>query len=273
MVPKTAETRVEIIAEKGAEELLPEETYSFLANSGIWVEEKGDDVLIKFYPKDVDAFLDHLRLLPLKVRKIAVEEEVERDYAELTKRYFRPIRIGDVTIAAPWNKPRGQGTRIVIEPGMAFGTGRHESTRIMMKLMKETDLKGETVLDLGCGSAILSLYAALLGAKKVLAVDNDPDAIDSAEKNIALNGVKNITAARSDLKDITGRYDIVLANLDIRTFTAFSEKIMGLVKKNGIIIISGVLGKEKEKVLDLFLPLVPVRAEKKNAWCGFVLKI
>ena len=270
MVSKASQTRVDILAEKGTEELLPEEAYSLLSSAGIWIEERGDDVVIKSYPKDVEAFLEYLRLLNIKVKKVSVEKEEEQDYAELTKKYFRPIRIDEVTIIAPWNKPKGERPQIVIEPGMAFGTGRHESTRIMFKLMKQVDFKGKTVLDIGCGSAILSLYAALRGSKKVKAIDNDPDAIESANKNIALNHARNVTAACNDLRDVSGRYDVVLANLDIRTFTAFSNKVKSLVKDSGTIIISGVLGKDKRRVLDLFLPLSPLHEEKKNAWCGLV---
>jgi ribosomal protein L11 methyltransferase len=271
IVLRAWQTRVDIFAAKGTEELLPEEAYSLLSNAGIWVEEKGEDIVIKAYPKDVEAFLEQLRLANIKIKKVNVETEKELDYAELTKKYFRPIRIDDVTIVAPWNKTKRDGVRIVIEPGMAFGTGRHESTRIMLKLMKQADFRGKTVLDIGCGSAILSLYASLLGAKKVEAIDNDPDAVESANKNIALNNARSVTAACNDLRDVSGRYDVVLANLDIRTFTAFSDKVKGLVKKNGTIIISGVLGKDKKRVLDLFLPLAPLHAEKKNAWIGLVL--
>jgi ribosomal protein L11 methyltransferase len=270
MISKASQTRVDILAEKGTEELLPEEIYSLLSNAGIWVEEKGEDVVIKAYPKDVKTFLARLRQANINMKKVNVETEEEQDYAELTKKYFRPIRIDDVTIIAPWNKTKGDGTRIVIEPGMAFGTGRHESTRIMLKLMKQVDFKRKTVLDIGCGSAILSLYASLLGARKVEAVDNDPDAVESANKNIGLNHTRNVTAACNDLRDLSGRYDVVLANLDIRTFTAFSDRVESLVKKDGTIIISGVLEKEKKRVLHLFLPLTPLHAEKNKAWCGFV---
>ena len=271
MTSKASQIRVDILAKRGTEELLPEEAYSFLSSAGIWIEEKGGDVVIKSYPKDVEAFLEYLRLTDIKVKKVSVEKEEEQDYAELTKKYFRPIRIDEVTIIAPWNKPRRGGSQIVIEPGMAFGTGRHESTRIMLKLMKQVDFKGKTVLDIGCGSAILSLYAALRGSRKVKAIDNDPDAIESANKNIALNHARNVTAVCKDLRDVSGRYDVVLANLDIRTFAVFSDKVKSLVKDGGSIIISGVLGKDKRRVLDLFLPLSPLHEEKQNAWCGLVL--
>ena len=123
-----------------------------------------------------------LRTLKIATKDVLVTDEPEQDYAELTKKYFRPIQIEGLTILAPWNKTKRKGPRILIEPGMAFGTGRHESTRLMIKLMGSIDFKGKKVLDIGCGSAILSLYAALLGAKKVLAVDNDEDTVLSARK-------------------------------------------------------------------------------------------
>lgn len=271
-VKKTHYKRVDILVEKGTEELLPEETYAFLSNSGIWIEEKGEDVVIKSYPEDIDGYLNHLWGLKIGIKQINVEKEEQQDYGDLTKKYFRPIKIDDITIMAPWNKQKGQGIHIVIEPGMAFGTGRHESTRIMMKLMKQADVKGKKVLDIGCGSGILSLYAALLGAKSITAIDNDPDAIFSAKKNVSLNNTDRIMLACTDIQDVSGTYDIVLANLDIRTFTLFSEKIKGLVKKDGYIVISGILGKDRKRALALFHPFIPIYAERKNAWCGFVFK-
>ena len=269
---KKFNTRVDILVEKGVEELLSEETYALLSNSGVWIEDMGDDVIIKSYPEDVEAYMENLNKLKIGIKQMHIEKEEQQDYGELTKKYFRPIRIDDITIIAPWNKRKGQGAYIVIEPGMAFGTGRHESTRIMMKLMKQVHMIGKKVLDIGCGSAILSLCATILGAKKVVAIDNDPDAISSAQKNVDLNGMNNITLACADLDDASGHYNIVLANLDIKTFTIFSGKIKTLVSKGGILIISGVLFKDRKRVLTLFQPLTPVHEEKKNSWCGFMFR-
>ncbi len=89
---------------------------------------------------------------------------------------------------------------------MAFGTGRHESTRLMMKMMRDVDFTGKRVLDLGCGSGLLSLYARLKGAKYVYAVDNDLDAVLSAQKNVLLNEASGIELVCADLKDVRGRY-------------------------------------------------------------------
>jgi len=272
VVYKTSRTRVDITVKKGAQELFPESFYEELPASGIWIEEKGERAVIKCYPENVNAFLKMLRTLKIATKDVLVTDEPEQDYAELTKKYFRPIQIEGLTILAPWNKTKRKGPRILIEPGMAFGTGRHESTRLMIKLMGSIDFKGKKVLDIGCGSAILSLYAALLGAKKVLAVDNDEDTVISARKNIELNNTTTIEIVRNDLQQIKGAYDIVLANIDIRTFRATSTHIRILLRKGGYLVISGILGRDKKELLSLFDSLSCLRVEQKNSWRGFVFQ-
>jgi ribosomal protein L11 methyltransferase len=269
---KASRTRVDITVKKGAQELFPESFYEELPASGIWIEEKGDKAVIKCYPENVNAFLRMLRTLKIATKDVLVTDEPEQDYAELTKKYFRPIQIEGLTILAPWNKTNRKGPRILIEPGMAFGTGRHESTRLMIKLMNGIDFKGKKVLDIGCGSAILSLYATLLGAKKVLAVDNDEDTVLSARKNIELNNTQAIDIICSDLMHMSRTYDIVLANIDIRTFRATSTHILKLLRKNGYLVVSGILGRDKKELLSLFGSLSCLRVEQKNSWRGFVFQ-
>jgi ribosomal protein L11 methyltransferase len=265
-------TRVDITVKKSAQELFPESFYEELPASGIWIEEKGESAVIKCYPKNVNAFLKMLQISKIARTNVRIVDEPEQDYAELTRKYFRPIQIERLTILAPWNKTKRNGPRILIEPGMAFGTGRHESTRLMIKLMGDIDMKGKKVLDIGCGSAILSLYAALLGAKKVLAVDNDEDTVISASKNIELNNTTTVEIVRSDLQQIKGAYDIVLANIDIRTFKATSTHILTLLRKGGCLVVSGILGRDSKELLSLFSSLSCLRVEQKNSWRGFVLQ-
>jgi ribosomal protein L11 methyltransferase len=269
---KPSRMRVDITVKKGAQELFPESFYEELPASGIWIEEKGKSAIIKCYPKNIDAFLRTLRSLKIAAKDVLVTEEPEQDYAELTKKYFRPIQIEGLTILAPWNKTKRKGPRILIEPGMAFGTGRHESTRLMIKLMNDVDMKGKKVLDIGCGSAILSLYAALLDAKKISAVDNDEDTVISARKNIELNNATTIEIVRNDLQQVDGIYDVVLANIDIRTFRTTSSHIMTLLRKGGCLVISGILGRDRKEFLSLFDSLSCLRMEQKNAWRGFIFQ-
>ena len=263
-------TRVEILVEKGQEELLTDKIYK-LAGEGFWLEDQGDLVLLKCYPDEPDAFLNGLSISGLKISNVNVEKEEPRNYAELTRQYFRPIRIGNLTIRAPWNKKKDNGREIIIEPGMAFGTGRHESTRIMVKLMDDVDFEGKTVLDIGCGSGILALYAHLRGAGMIYAVDNDQDAILNAKKNVSLNGVGTINLLCTHLQDVHEAFDIVLANIDIKTFSEHSAKIASLVGRNGLLFISGILRKNKSQLLCLFPGWSVVQVYRKNSWCGFLL--
>jgi ribosomal protein L11 methyltransferase len=263
--------RVEILVKKGQEELLSDDLYK-LSGRGFWLEDQGELVLLKCYPDNPYAFLQYLPLSGLEIANVTVEQEVPKDYAELTRQYFRPIRIGDLIIRAPWNKKRGNGREIIIEPGMAFGTGRHESTRIMIKLMNVVVFKGKTVLDIGCGSGILALYAHLLGAGKIIAVDNDLDAVFNAKKNTALNRADNIDLICANIQDIRVAFDVVLANLDIKTFSAYSPRFFDLLHQKGRLIVSGILNKEKDHFLSLFREWVLLDICRKNAWSGFLLQ-
>jgi ribosomal protein L11 methyltransferase len=117
------------------------------------------------------------------------------------------------------------------------------------------------------------LYARLLGARKVIAVDNDIDTILSVKKNLSFNQAHDIELACTDLQNIRGIYDIVLANLDITTFSNYSEKISSLVAKDGHLIISGILGRDKKRVIPLFHPFVPVQITHNNSWQGIVFNL
>ena len=263
-------TRVEILAEKGQEELLTDDIYQ-LAGTGVWLEEQDNLTLIKCYPDEPELFLRQLNTSCLKIINVIVKQEEPKDYSELTKQYFRPITIGNLIIRAPWNKEKGKGREIVIEPGMAFGTGRHESTKIMIKLMDSVDFIGKTVLDIGCGSGILALNAHLLGAGKIIALDNDLDAVLNAKKNVYLNGADTIDLACINLHDIQGIYDIVLANIDIKTFSECSETVASFVQKDGYLFVSGILRKNKDQLLRLFYGWNLVNSHRINSWWGFLL--
>jgi len=167
---------------------------------------------------------------------IVRKEKVEpKDWRE----YYRPIEVGkNIIIVPPWeadNKKFPNKELIVINPGKAFGTGLHESTQLCLELMEELDFKGKKVLDVGCGSGILSIYAAKQGAEKVVAVDIDPFAVEETIENSKANKVEEkIEAFQGSAKDVDGTFDVVLANLEIHIFRDVLKDISSKVGEVGI---------------------------------------
>ncbi len=262
--------RVDIEADKGTEELLPAEFYDMC--SGVWVEEEAGSVTIKCYPREVQALTRFIRACKLPVTAVQSVEEEEKDYVALVRRYFTPVRIGGVTVLPPWRKTSRKGHVIVIEPGMAFGTGRHESTRLMVGMMGKVDMKGKSVLDIGAGSGILALYARLLGASPVVAIDHDPLAAEAMQKNMSLNPGLDILIVCADLGSIGGTFDVVLANLDFSTFRTHSHAVMERLAPGGSLVVSGIEQQYAEGLPALFSPLAVIKHRRMKDWHAYLFQ-
>ncbi len=269
-VQKKHVVRVDLLVNKGAEEVLPE--FVPAECGGVWIEEANAYALIKCYPHNPTAFLAHLRTSGLPLVKTTLVKEELQDYAALTKKYFRPITIEGVTIVAPWQKRTRKGPVIIIDPGMAFGTGRHESTRLMLRMMNRIDLNKKKVLDIGCGSGILSIRAAQKGSL-VWAIDRDPLATTAAQHNSALNGVQTIQLACTDVENLRGRFDVVLANLDYDTVFTHYDALISRVSKGGLLLISGIEDQYKDRLRAVFSAHTPVRSLRMNDWHAFTFRI
>ena len=263
--------RVELLAEKGTDEVLPEAV--FMASNGVWIEQAGDDVLIKCYPAALESFLQLIRASNLPIKETRVVSEHAQDYAALTRKYFRPITVSGVRILAPWQRSKDTGPRIVIEPGMAFGTGRHESTKLMLRMMNAIALEGRSVLDVGCGSGILAIYAAHKGADRVTAVDSDPLAVEGSRRNFSLNSLDSIALACTDLTHVKGTFDVVLANLDFDTFRKHSRTVAERVVQGGYLLVSGIEAQYAGSLPPLFKDHAIVRSARMNDWHGFIFQI
>lgn len=261
-------TRIDILAEKGTEEVLTEEFYVLCRHT--WIEDEQDRVVIKCYPLHTGALLDYLSASRLPIHCVTIVEEQERDYADLVRKHFTPVKVGPVTVLPPWRKATGKPYAIVIEPGMAFGTGRHESTKLMLKMMGAIDMKGKKVLDIGCGSGILAIYASMLGASRVVAIDNDPLAVQAAQKSCRLNRREGILLACSHLEATRTGFDVVLANLDFKTFSAWASRVADRVKPGGSLIISGIEAQYADHVPRLFKRFTLVKKHRMKEWHGFV---
>jgi ribosomal protein L11 methyltransferase len=164
--------------------------------------------------------------------------EVPADWNEAWKRFHRPIRIGPLWIGPPWEQPDSDALSIVLDPGRAFGTGSHPTTRLCLALLLERSRT--SLLDLGCGSGILGVAAAKLGFAPVTGLDVDPDAVAATAENARANGVE-VTAHRADfLEDALPAAELTIANVTLEAVEAVAGRIPG-----DELISSGYLASER----------------------------
>ncbi|MCA1961229.1 MAG: 50S ribosomal protein L11 methyltransferase [Desulfomonile sp.] len=181
------------------------------------------------------------------VPAVAAAPLKHENWAVLWKNGFTAFNIGNrLTVTPPWIEPeRSDRAVIVIEPAEAFGTGTHETTRNCLVLLEaaldklRATSEPVSVLDVGCGSGILALAAAKLGASNVKGIDNDPVAVEAARKNAALNGLeRTVIFECASVEDMCGQWDVVAANLDTRTLNRFRDMLAGLFGR--FFVVSGV---------------------------------
>ena len=200
------------------------------------------------------AFLkERLRALDISA-EISFEGVCNEDWAESWKKYYKPIRLGKITIVPAWEKYEAEKEEIILrmDPSMAFGTGTHETTRLVIELMQDNIKGSERVLDMGCGSGILAICASKLGARSCSAYDLDPDAVRVARENVEANGADNITCGTSDLfksVDLSqGRYDLILANIVADIILRMLPEMDAYLAENGKIILSGIIESRAEEI-------------------------
>lgn len=173
-------------------------------------------------------------------------------WAEEWKKYYSVQRLGRLAVVPEWIEYRPQAGEAVvkIDPGMAFGTGEHESTRICLTLLQECVRGGEEVLDVGCGSGILAAAAIKLGAAHADACDIDPVAVKAAEENAARNGAaEKVRVTAGSLQECArGEYDVILANITADVLIAMSGGFARHLKKGGALIMSGVINARAPQV-------------------------
>jgi ribosomal protein L11 methyltransferase len=174
----------------------------------------------------------------------SVSQVEERNWNEDWERSFQPVEVGrDVRIRAD-HHPTVPGFRheIIITPRMAFGTGHHATTRMMVRAMLGLDLAGRTVCDLGCGTAVLAILAERLGASRVRAIDIDEQAVINARENVGRNGCHIVTVDKgvaSDLED--GAYDCILANIERNTLIDAMPRMAAALRPGGVLLLSGFI--------------------------------
>jgi ribosomal protein L11 methyltransferase len=205
----------------------------------------------------------------------------EDDWAESWKQYYKPVPLGRVTIVPAWEKYTARDGEVTIkmDPGMAFGTGTHETTRLVIRLMQDEDFAGKRVLDVGTGSGILSVCASKLGALHCNAYDIDPVAVKVARENAKDNECENITCGVSDLLrgvDLSdGKYDFCVANIVADIIIRMLPDIKSCLKDGSPLILSGIIGDRADEVRAAVLDLgFTVEKEiTENDWVGMFVRI
>ncbi|RZO63372.1 MAG: 50S ribosomal protein L11 methyltransferase [Sandaracinaceae bacterium] len=179
-----------------------------------------------------------------------VEHIVGDDWRERWKAFFHTTRVGERLVVRPsWetHDAREGDLVIVLDPGQAFGTGTHETTRLVMRELEARVSGGEHVLDVGCGSGILGIAALKLGAARVVAVDVDPIAVRVTDENAEINGVA-IEASTTPIEDVPGRYPIVLANIRSPILIPMTESLVAHLTPGGVLVLSGLLAEEESEI-------------------------
>ena len=201
-------------------------------------------------------------------------EVSDEDWARRSQENLRAIDAGGLIVAPPWDVPRG-GARpvIIIEPSTGFGTGHHATTRLCLLMLQELELRGARVLDVGTGSGVLALAAWKLGAGDVVAIDNDPDALDNARDNIARNGAApSIDIIRDDLDTLRiERADLVLANLTGAVLVRYASELRGLAKDGGYLILSGFAPQDVAVITTAFAGLTVTNEKADGEWAALTL--
>ncbi len=226
-----------------------------------------EDVLVHAWFKPDAAYPERLRVLKdrlgalrenlgdacgsLELETVSVRDE---DWSEVWKRFYKPFRAGETLVVKPSWEPYDAlpGDRVIeIDPGMAFGSGTHETTGMCLALLEKAVRGGERVIDVGTGSGILAIGAALLGASRVLATDIDPVAVRVARENIALNGLADVIAAEEGdlLENRDAVCDVCVANIIADIICMFAGPLTAHIVPGGFFICSGIIREREADVL------------------------
>ncbi|MFI3206642.1 MAG: 50S ribosomal protein L11 methyltransferase [Clostridia bacterium] len=241
--------------------------------------------LIHVYISPEENPLEAVAFLRERFSDCGIENEIdtlackEEDWINNWKKYFKPIPVGEKILIRPtWEDEYDAKGRTVLhlEPGLAFGTGTHETTRLCLELMEKYLGEGDSVLDMGCGSGILSVASILLGAKLAIGVDIDSLAVKTAIENAKINQVDDkFTGICGNLTEkVSGKFDLVLANIVASIVILLSEDAPKFMNPNSTYIVSGIIDTRSDEVITAVTKNFDIieRKEEKG-WVAMVLKL
>ena len=260
--------------------------YGELVDETILNADKNTVKVSLFVPEERSP-IEYKEFLETRFPELGIEVTIdlegmnEDDWAESWKQYYKPVPLGRITIVPAWEKYEAKEGEIIVrmDPGMAFGTGTHETTRLVINLMQDEIKGGERLLDVGTGSGILSICASKLGAGWCNAYDIDPVAVKVARDNVESDGCTNITVGVSDLLkgvDLSGgKYDFCVANIVSDIIIRMLPDIKGYLKDGAPLILSGIIGERADEVRNAVLTqgFTVEKEIRENDWVGMFVRV
>ena len=280
--PAGIDAVTELLASCGVDSLMVDEEGEFRDflenNRQYWdyvddklLDEKRGKCRVTFYLTEDDAgfaTLGQVRILLSALKKqhpeyapllLTMENVADEDWENNWKQFYKPMEIGERLLVVPeWEQTEdSERVKLILNPGLTFGTGSHATTRLCLTALDALIRGGEKVLDLGCGSGILSIAALRLGAARAFACDVDPTCVNVAYENAALNGVDrdrytvragDVTADRELQREFGGDYDVVVANIVADVIIALAPRVRPLLKAEGVFLCSGIIDERAAEV-------------------------
>jgi ribosomal protein L11 methyltransferase len=257
-------------------------------------EAVGNQTVFAFLPFDLhlenrmaklQGYLDGLADLFADLGPVTYRQETidDPDWGEQWKKYFKPLRVSrEIVIKPSWERYTPQGGDIVIEidPGMAFGTGQHASTRMCLEALENVishnrDVASWDVLDVGTGTGILGIAAAKLGAEKVLCLDIDKKAVSIARENVQVNEVADrVKVSSRDVTALDGAFNLIVANLTEKLLIKLRPTLISLLRPRGYLVISGIIIDNRAMIEDSFMadPLSLHQSLTEKEWICYVFR-
>lgn len=255
------------------------------------LEHKGKAAMVKAYfslEDNIEEIIAYIKEKLEEIKSMGVDigegtleyQKVnEEDWANNWKKYYKPTKVGNNIVIKPiWEEYEGKQDEMVIEldPGMAFGTGTHETTRMCIEAIEKYTKEDTVVFDIGTGSGILAIAAAKIGAKNALGVDLDPVAVESAKENVEFNKLNNIEILEGNLLDVVeGKADLVVANIIAEVICILVDDVKKVLNNEGLFITSGIIHERCDMVVNKLEEsgFQVVEVNKDGEWNCIIAKI